>query len=122
MLQFLVDAFHRPFLVLMAPVMAASFLRSYSEMEAPAIATASVALLVLICFFAWVGKLLRGDPNESTGLALVFGLAAGILAVATAFWGEVANPFAVVLAVILAALKGPVYLKEKLDSNKEKTK
>ena len=93
-------------------------------MDAASISIASVALLILICFFAWVGKLLRGDPNESTGLALVFGLAAGILAVATAFWGEVANPFAIVLAVIFASLRGPGYLKEKLDqsTNKESKK
>lgn len=110
----------KAFLAFSLPLAAASFLTTFSNLSPAAIAGAAVGLLVLILFFSVVGKMLRNDPAESWRVALVFGLASGVLSVILAFWGKIADPFAILAITVVAALRGPGYLHEQINKRKDK--
>ena len=102
------------------PIVAASFLQTFSRLSPVAIAFIAVALVVVLSLFSVVGKFVRADPEERVGIALAVGLASGLLAVASAFAVEVANPFIILTTAMVAAYKGPEYLKAKTTKNKDK--
>jgi hypothetical protein len=107
-------------LAFFAPLVATSFLSTFSELSPVLIAAISVALVVVLSLFSVVGKLVRNDPNERVSVAVAVGLASGLLAVASAFAIEVANPFIVLTGAMGAAYKGPEYLKSKTEDKKDK--
>lgn len=111
---------HKPALAFFAPLVATSFLSSFSELAPGMIAAVAVALVVILSLFSVVGKLVRNDPSEKVSVAIAVGLASGLLAVASAFAIEVANPFIVLTGAMGAAYKGPEYLKSKTSNKKIK--
>lgn len=102
------------------PIVATSFLSSFSELPPGPIALVAVALVIVLSLFSVVGKLVRNDPAEKITTALAVGMASGLLAVVSAFAIEVANPFIVLTGAMGAAYKGPEYLKAKTSNKKDK--
>ena len=105
-----------------APIVAASFLHSFSDLSPLAVSLSALALVALLSLFSIVGKLVRDDPDESVKAALLIGLASGLLATVSAFAVEVANPFIILSAAMVAAYKGPVYLRKKTEDSNQKDK
>lgn len=96
-----------------APIVTASVLTSFSDLSPIMCGVMVVALVVVLGLFSIVGKIVRANPEERLISSLLVGLAAGLLAVTLAFAGEVANPFGIVGAAMIAAYSGPGFLKSK---------
>tara|TARA_R110000796_G_scaffold173868_1_gene290830 strand:+ start:19975 stop:20358 length:384 start_codon:yes stop_codon:yes gene_type:complete len=108
-----VAAFDKPILFFFAPLVVASTLNGMSDLPAPAVAGLALAAVAILALFAVVGKLIREDPAESIYQAVLIGIASGLLSIALSFAGEIANPFVTLSLAMVAAYKGPGFLKAK---------
>ena len=99
------------------PVVAAAGLSRFKDLS-PSIVSLLVFLLAcLLTLAAVVGKIMRKDPQEKMLDAIFVGLFAGLLSIIVAFATDVGNLWGVFGLALVAALKGPVFIKSKMDDD-----